>query len=258
MINARQRKAANESRQRILKEERGANVGDPVLGNPTPITVALNTGQLMPQAPRTSDAPSSDIPRAPDLNFYVSSEELNSSLARSEFLTHPAEPLTKKGDFDPQKEKEDIQQHEEQHKNAQEAIRRIMQVKNGNYADRSRINIQRCIDMFGRHNTDAVLPPKPAAADAPQTTRVERAGPDTGSSEVQIAVLTTKILKLAKQMEGTSHKDKHNKRNLRLLVHKRQKHLNYLRRKERGGPRWQNIIEALGLSDATWKGEISL
>ncbi|EER42485.1 ribosomal protein S15 [Histoplasma capsulatum H143] len=86
--------------------------------------------------------------------------------------------------------------------------------------------------------------------------RPARAGPDTGSSEVQAAILTTKIQVLAQQIAKYGHKDKHNKRNLRVLVHRRQRLLNYLRRKERGGPRWQNLMSNLGLTDSSWKGEI--
>jgi ribosomal protein S15P/S13E len=52
-------------------------------------------------------------------------------------------------------------------------------------------------------------------------------------------------------------KDKVNKRNLRVLVHKRQKLLRYLRTKERGGERFQHLVETLGLTEGTWKGEIS-
>ena len=52
--------------------------------------------------------------------------------------------------------------------------------------------------------------------------------------------------------------DKANKRNLRLLVHRRQKLLRYLRQKERGGPRFQNVLETLGLTEGMWKGEISM
>jgi ribosomal protein S15 len=127
-----------------------------------------------------------------------------------------------------------------------------------------RINVQRCIDTFGRHNTDQVLPPRPRAALTPESAegaaqeKKPRAGPDTGSSEVQIAILTAKIRTMANMLEKNGNGDKHNKRNLRVLVHKRQKLLKYLRRKERGGPRWQNLIETLGLTEGTWKGEISL
>jgi ribosomal protein S15 len=92
----------------------------------------------------------------------------------------------------------------------------------------------------------------------PRAKPIERAGPDTGSSEVQIAILTAKIRSLANFLETRGKKDKVNKRNLRLLVHRRQKLLQYLRRKERGGPRYQRCVEMLGLTEGTWKGEISL
>jgi hypothetical protein len=34
--------------------------------------------------------------------------------------------------------------------------------------------------------------------------------------------------------------------------------LKYLRTKERGGDRWQHVVNTLGLSEGTWQGEISL
>lgn len=163
---------------------------------------------------------------------------------------------------DPQKAADAARLHEEEHNNALEAIRRIIQLGNGNNKDRLRVNVQRAIDAFGRHTTDESLPPKLTSvvhSSAPNhPPRAPRAGPDTGSSEVQIAILTTKILNLSQQLKTTSHKDKHNKRNLQILVHKRQKLLKYLRAKERGGPRWQHVMENLGLSEASWKGEISM
>lgn len=70
-----------------------------------------------------------------------------------------------------------------------------------------------------------------------------------------MAILTTKINVLA---DNLRNKDKLNKRGLRLMVHKRQKLLAYLRRRERAGPRWSNLVEKLGIQDAMWKGEISL
>lgn len=152
------------------------------------------------------------------------------------------------------------------HTRAATAIQRITGLQNGSSKDRLHVNIQRCIEMFGRHNTDSALPPKPSAqltpgADpAPKTNpaAAKRGGPDTGSSEVQIAILTAKIRTLAEFLQTRGKKDKANKRNLRLLVHRRQKLLQYLRRKERGGPRWQHCIETLGLTEGTWKGEIIL
>lgn len=146
----------------------------------------------------------------------------------------------------------------EEHDTAQEALRRISSLALGSSADRLRINKQRCIDVFGRHNTDQTLPPKPIAAHSNQLEKGERVGPDTGSSEVQVAILTAKIRALADFLETRGTTDKHGKRDLRLLVHRRAKLLKYLRRKERGGPRWQNLVETLGLTEGTWKGEITL
>lgn len=51
---------------------------------------------------------------------------------------------------------------------------------------------------------------------------------DTGSSHVQIAVLTERINELSKHLE-LHPKDDHSRRGLLGLVGKRRKHLNYLR-----------------------------
>ena len=127
------------------------------------------------------------------------------------------------------------------------------------------VNTQKIINTFGRHQTDLSLRPKAPSlakltspnADELMLKRPERAGKDTGSSEVQIGILTAKIRVLADHYEG-NRKDKANKRNLRLLLHRRQKLLKYMEKKERGSGRWQNMIEKLGLTEATWKGEIAV
>ena len=51
---------------------------------------------------------------------------------------------------------------------------------------------------------------------------------DTGSSHVQVAVLTERINELSKHLEDHP-KDDHSRRGLLALVGKRRKHLNYLR-----------------------------
>ena len=148
---------------------------------------------------------------------------------------------------------------EEQQRTAEEALRRISSLDLSSGDDRKRVNVMRCIKDFGRHTTDQTLPPKPAAASRrPHPKKTPRAGPDTGSSEVQIAILTAKIRSLDQPLQGRGRMDKSGKRDLRLLVHRRQKLLRYLRKKERGGPRFQNLVERLGLTEGTWKGEISL
>ena len=51
---------------------------------------------------------------------------------------------------------------------------------------------------------------------------------DTGSSQVQVAVLTERINELSKHLENHP-KDDHSRKGLLALVGKRRKHLNYLR-----------------------------
>lgn len=195
-----------------------------------------------------------------NLNYYLKLNELGSALDLSRDLTEPIRNPDR-DTADPQREKEAAKLHQQAHQNAEEAIQRIVNLSNGNTKDRLRVNVQKCIDQFGRHSTDVSLPPKPAsvphASAIGHPEKTPRVGPDTGSSEVQAAILTVKIMNLSRHLQ-TANKDKHNKRNLQLLVHKRQKLLQYIRRKERGGPRWQNLMESLGLSDAAWKGEIAL
>ena len=240
---ARQRKAANQARQVILQTERREAKGDPVRSKPTAFIESLKL--TSPQTPNLKD----ETP----LNFFLNSKELTQSLEYSGRLT---EPLSH-DDTKPAWEKK-VEEHAEAHQNAQRALTAIAALDNGSSKDHMRVKIQRCIDEFGRHNTDWVLPQKPASRASPTTTSkalMPRDSRDTGSSEVQAAILTTKIATLA---DNLHKKDKHNKRNLRVLVHKRQKLLSYLRRKERGGPRWQHLVEKLGISDAMWEGEISL
>ncbi|GFG24428.1 30S ribosomal protein S15 [Aspergillus udagawae] len=244
---SRQRKAANLSRQQALAREREESLGDPVESKPTPFIEELKGTK----AQSSEDAA---------LNHFISPEGLQEALEYSKTLTSPLENPDRET-ADPQLEKEAAERHLEEHRNAQEAISRIININNGNTKDRTRLLIQKCIDTFGRHNTDKMLPPKPGAVAHDSSTvhaeKTPRVGPDTGSPEVQVAILTAKIINLSRHLQSTN-KDTHNKRNLRLLVHKRQKLLRYLRRKERGGPRWQHLIETLGLSDAAWKGEISM
>jgi len=165
---------------------------------------------------------------------------------------------------DPKEEQEAKQKFEEDHARATAALARIVSLANASQKDKTRANIRRCIETFGRHKTDTTLGPRaPVNSDVlggvPLPEKTPRAGPDTGSSEVQIAILTAKIRVLADQLEKKGgKKDKINKRNLRIIVHKRQKLLTYLRTKERGGDRWKHLVETLGLSEGTWKGEISL
>ena len=67
---------------------------------------------------------------------------------------------------------------------------------------------------------------------------------DTGSVEVQVSVLTERILSLTGHMK-THKKDFHSRRGLLILVHRRRSLLDYLKRKSE--ERYNNLVKALGL-----------
>ena len=67
---------------------------------------------------------------------------------------------------------------------------------------------------------------------------------DTGSSQVQVAVLTERINELSKHLEEHK-KDDHSRRGLLSLVGKRRKHLNYLRLHKKED--YEKILKSLKL-----------
>lgn len=71
-----------------------------------------------------------------------------------------------------------------------------------------------------------------------------RAGNDTGSPEVQVAILSERIQNLTEHFK-THAKDNHSRRGLLMLVSKRRSLLDYLKRKDEA--RYQALIAKLGL-----------
>lgn len=67
---------------------------------------------------------------------------------------------------------------------------------------------------------------------------------DTGSAEVQIAVLSTRIKQLTEHLKANP-KDNHSRRGLQQMVSKRKKFLTYLQKKDIN--RYRAIVESLGL-----------
>ena len=67
---------------------------------------------------------------------------------------------------------------------------------------------------------------------------------DTGSAEVQIALLTERINDLTQHLR-THGKDHHSRRGLLMMVGKRRRLLNYLQRKDLEG--YRALIRELGL-----------
>ena len=67
---------------------------------------------------------------------------------------------------------------------------------------------------------------------------------DTGSPEVQVAILTDRINTLTDHFKA-HHKDNHSRRGLLMMVNKRRSLLDYLKKKDEG--RYQALIAKLGL-----------
>jgi small subunit ribosomal protein S15 len=67
---------------------------------------------------------------------------------------------------------------------------------------------------------------------------------DTGSPEVQVALLSERIAHLTEHLKG-NHKDHHSRRGLLKMVGKRRALLDYLKRKDL--ERYRKLIDSLGL-----------
>jgi small subunit ribosomal protein S15 len=71
-----------------------------------------------------------------------------------------------------------------------------------------------------------------------------RDGSDTGSTEVQVALLTARINELTEHLRA-HRKDHHSRRGLLMLVGKRRRLLKYLQRSDID--RYRSLIQQLGL-----------
>ncbi|KAK6825309.1 hypothetical protein PG987_012803 [Apiospora arundinis] len=251
-----QRKAAHNVIKERIGAQTSAEFGDPVRGLTTPFAAFSRPPLDEDGNPLEQPHP---LPTSPHvLNNLVSQPELEEALQHARVLTQPLEPVNAEA-MDPVLEQQKLEQHAANHAKAAEALQRIVHIDNGSSKDKRHANIRRCVETFGRHNTDQTLTPKPLARGIEDVEKPVRAGADTGSSEVQIAILTAKIRALANELEkGRGYRDKVGKRDLRLMVHKRAKLLKYMARKERGSERWTHMIKTLGLSPATYQREITL
>ena len=72
----------------------------------------------------------------------------------------------------------------------------------------------------------------------------QRGAADTGSPEVQVALLTTRINDLTEHFNKHKH-DHHSRQGLLRMINQRRKLLDYLKRKDLG--RYQDLIGRLGL-----------
>lgn len=256
-----QRKQAHNEIKEKIAAARRATWGDPVRGVTTSFIESLpSAGQASTStsASETAGEPQA-LPTSPHiLNNMLHKSEVEQAIQNAYALAKPVESFLG-ASVDPAKIEQDYRKHEENHARAAEAVRRITSLEHASAKDRQHANIRRCIETFGRHNTDLTLRPKPLSRGQPDAEKPIRGGLDTGSSEVQIAILTTKIQALASELEqNRGYKDKMNKRNLRLLAHRRQRLLRYMEKKERGSDRWHHMLQTLGLTPASWKEQITL
>lgn len=72
----------------------------------------------------------------------------------------------------------------------------------------------------------------------------QRGSSDTGSADVQVALLTTRINSLAEHFKKHAH-DFHSREGLLRMIHKRRKLLDYVRKHD--AARYRDLIGRLGL-----------
>jgi len=75
-----------------------------------------------------------------------------------------------------------------------------------------------------------------------------QAAGDTGSPEVQVALLTTRINQLTGHLKQHA-KDDHSRRGLLKMVAKRRRLLNYINVKDKDGKRYKELAVNLGLAN---------
>lgn len=110
-------------------------------------------------------------------------------------------------------------------------LARLADLRNASTTGIAVENRRRCVEAFS-------LPGKPN---------------DTGRPEVQAAILTAQIRNLGAHLKQCTH-DIHNRRSLRMLVHKRAKILRYLKNTDTA--RYKAILPRLGLEAAAVEGEL--
>lgn len=74
--------------------------------------------------------------------------------------------------------------------------------------------------------------------------KYQRSGTDTGSPEVQVALLTTNINKLTSHFAENKH-DHHSRQGLLRMINQRRKLLDYVNKQDT--QRYKDLIQSLGL-----------
>ena len=101
--------------------------------------------------------------------------------------------------------------------------------------------------VFSRAYAEQIMKDRPDLWSEPNAQRFKELGAkegDTGSPEVQIAVLTERINHLTEHFK-THKKDSHSRRGLLKMVSQRRQLLDYIKARDR--ERYQKLIERLGI-----------
>ncbi|KAN0063480.1 hypothetical protein ACQY0O_003927 [Thecaphora frezii] len=125
--------------------------------------------------------------------------------------------------------------HEEQ--SSASILARVLDLRNASGKGIQVENIRRIVDHFGKRKEMEQL----------------GKGVDTGSAEVQAAVLTYRIRNLATHLAEARH-DNSNRRAMTMLVHQRARILKYLKRKDAN--RYHAILPRIGIEARAVEGEI--
>ncbi|KAJ9110083.1 hypothetical protein QFC19_001754 [Naganishia cerealis] len=137
---------------------------------------------------------------------------------------------------------------------ASEQLMRILDLRNANSRGIRTVNVRRIVEVFGG-SVDASAPTSTSSA-----TAIERL--DTGSSQVQAAILTHRIRMLADHI-AANPRDVHNRKNLRALVHQRAKILRYYKKRVarktgEGLGVYEELLDKIGVDGRAVEGEITV
>ncbi|KAJ9103115.1 hypothetical protein QFC21_002537 [Naganishia friedmannii] len=141
---------------------------------------------------------------------------------------------------------------------ASEQLMRILDLRNAASRGIRTVNVRRIVEVFGGP-VDASAP-ESSSTPSPSTTPAERL--DTGSSQVQAAILTHRIRLLADHI-AANPRDVHNRKNLRALVHQRAKILRYYKKRVsrsngEGLEVYEELLDKIGVDRRAVEGEITV
>jgi len=117
----------------------------------------------------------------------------------------PVATWTPPGNLDPQPYRFKLKQGEAEALDLSPGMRRVVDLVNASQAEINQVQLQKVKETYQRHKTD------------------------TGSAHVQVAMLTSKITRLASHLKD-HHKDRHSHRGLMAMVNQRRKLMKYLKR----------------------------